>query len=239
MSAWDKRLSEYLATVLAIFSGVGLVISVIVHAVPSKRDDAILWGLFVSVNVSFVVGSLGMSWGFWVALAIMMNVLLMSNHRFETGFMDSVFNVLTGFLVVYCEQWNIPRFPLGTLVLLAAFVMWQQGSSLWRVRFTSMLMASWGLWCWAEALLRADASRSVIAILSLFSGWTGCPACGIRDFRIAVVSVSGPLWSTWLLLVLGGWALWWFARPGPLVRCVRLVCSCLCCHLKGQTRYTE
>ena len=89
--------------------------------------------------------------------------------------------------------------------------MWKHNPGVWRVRFTAMVVASWGVWCWAEALLRADASRSVIAILSLLSGWTGCPACGIRDFRIAVVNIGGPLWLTWaalLTLLCGGWAMY-------------------------------
>ena len=92
-------------------------------------------------------------------------------------------------MVVYCDHWSLPRFPVGTLVILAAFVMWKRNPGVWRVRFTAVVVG-------AEALLRADASRSVIAILSLLSGWTGCPACGIRDFRIAVVNIGGPLWLT-------------------------------------------
>ncbi|CAJ1456561.1 unnamed protein product, partial [Effrenium voratum] len=59
VSSWDKVHSAAIATILAIFSGVGLVISIVVHAVPPKRDVAIVWGLVVSVVIALTVGSMG------------------------------------------------------------------------------------------------------------------------------------------------------------------------------------
>ena len=181
------------------------------HAVPPKRDVAVVWGLVISVATALTVGSMGMSWGFWTALAIMLNVLLLSNRRFDTGFMDTVFNVIVGFVVVYCEQWRLSRLLVGTLVLLSGYVMWRHNPGVWRVRFTAILVALWGLWCWAEDLLRSDAPRFVAALLSLLSGWSGCAACGVRDFRIAVTVISGPIWITWMILLVllfGLWALY-------------------------------
>ena len=63
--------------------------------------------------------------------------------------------------------------------------------------------------------MRSDAPRFVTAVLSLLSGWSGCAACGVRDFRIAITVVSGPIWVTWavlLVLLFGLWALYLVSR---------------------------